>query len=182
MELRDVLTIVAILVGPIASVAVTMWWQRRKEKRDAKERLFVTLMAHRHASPPAEDWVDSLNVIDVVFARQTKVLDLWHRYYDALNTSPSNTNYQSQQHTYLLMLAEMARLLGYTRLEITDIDKFYSPRAYGDQMQINRETQLEWLRVLRNTARLETVDRDPEDRDERNLPRLETDGVPRNAR
>lgn len=182
MELRDVLTIVAILVGPLASVAVTMWWQRRKEKRDAKERLFVTLMAHRRSSPPAQDWVDSLNVIDVVFAGHTKILDLWHRYYDALHTDPQATNYQAQEHTYLLMLAEIARLLGYKNLEITDIDKFYSPRAHGDQTQLTYQTQIEWLRVLRNTARLETVDRDSEDRDERDLPSLETDGVPRNAR
>lgn len=163
METRDVLTIIAILAGPALAVAATMWWQRRKEIRDAKERLFLTLMAHRRSFPPAQEWVNSLNVIDVVYSDQPKVLDLWHRYYDSLHGPADSVDHQAQSHTYLLMLAAIARSLGYKNLEITDIDKFYSPRAHGDQMELNYQTQVEWLRVLRNTAKLETTNRDPAD-------------------
>jgi hypothetical protein len=51
----------------------------------------------------------------------------------------------------------MARILGFSKLQQTDIDKYYIPQAHIDQAQINAECQAEWLRVLRNTDRLSVV-------------------------
>jgi hypothetical protein len=65
---------IAIVLGPLLAVGITLWWQGRKEKRDAKERLFLTLMAQRRAFPPAIEWVNALNVIDVVFADHSQVV------------------------------------------------------------------------------------------------------------
>ena len=157
MKITDIVMIIAVLSGPVASVMITLWWQGRKEKRDAKERLFLTLMAHRKAYPPSQQWVDGLNVIDVVFADVPQVVELWHRYYESLANPPANDNYQNRDHTYLLMLSAMARALGYQKLEQTDIDKFYSPQAHGNQLELNYKCQTEWLRVLENTARLEVT-------------------------
>lgn len=114
-------------------------------------------MAHRRAYPPSQQWVDGLNVIDVVFADVPQVVELWHRYYDSLANPPANQNYESREHTYLLMLSAMARSLGYRKLEQTDIDKFYSPQAHMNQADLNYRCQTEWLRVLENTARLEVA-------------------------
>ena len=150
----DIINITAIIIGPIFAVGITLWWQRRREKRDSKERLFLTLMAHRRAFPPSIEWVNALNVIDVVFAEHPQVVQLWHEYYAGLANPPANQNYQQREHTYLLMLSAMARSLGYRRLEQTDIDKFYSPQAHADQMALNYKCQTEWLRVLENTNRL----------------------------
>ena len=157
MKITDIVMIIAVLSGPVASVMITLWWQGRKEKRDAKERLFLTLMAQRKANPPSQQWVDGLNVIDVVFADVPQVVELWHRYYESLANPPANDNYQNRDHTYLLMLSAMARALGYQKLEQTDIDKFYSPQAHGNQLELNYKCQTEWLRVLENTARLEVT-------------------------
>jgi hypothetical protein len=151
------LSIVSTLLSPVIAVIITLWWQNRKEKRDAKERLFLTLMAHRKAYPPSQQWVDGLNVIDVVFADIPQVVELWHRYYEYLAVHSPSDNYQSREHTYLLMLSAMARSLGYRKLEQTDIDKFYSPQAHGNQLELNYRCQTEWLRVLENTAKLEVT-------------------------
>ena len=149
------LSIISTLLSPVIAVLVTLWWQNRKEKRDSKEKLFLTLMAHRKTYPPSQQWVDGLNVIDVVFADVPQVVELWHRYYEGLANPPANENYQSREHTYLLMLSAMARALGYKKLEQTDIDKFYSPQVHGNQLELNYKCQTEWLRVLENTARIE---------------------------
>lgn len=151
------LLLLSTLLSPVFAVIITLWWQNRKEKRDAKERLFLTLMAHRKAYPPSQEWVDSLNVIDVVFANVPQVVELWHRYYDGLANPPANGNYQARDHIYLLMLSAMDRSLGYRKLEQTDIDKYYSPQAHGNQMELNYRCQTEWLRVLENTARVEVA-------------------------
>jgi hypothetical protein len=170
MNISDWAIVLATVTAPVTSVVITLWWQTRKEKRDAKERLFLTLMAHRKTFPPAIEWVNALNVIDVVFADQPQVVELWHRYYDGLAIPPSNQNYQQRDHTYLLMLSAMARSLGYRRLEQTDIDKFYSPQVHGDQMQMNYQCQAEWLRVLQNTARFEVAPNTPTTPSQATLP------------
>ncbi len=158
----DIINIIAIITGPIFAVVITLWWQQRKEQRDAKRRLFLTLMAHRRAVPPTTDWVNGLNVIDVVFSEHPQVVQLWHEYYASLVNPPANQNFQARDHTYLLMLSAMARSLGYRRLEQTDIDKFYSPQVHADQMRLNWECQAEWLRVLQNTNKLNVEPKPPE--------------------
>src|SRR6266496_2164632 len=97
-----VLTIIAILVGPIIAVGITLWWQNRKEKRDAKKILFVRLMAQRKTTPPTYDWVQALNLIDVVFADDRSVVDLWHELF-LLFESPQRT--QTQDHKYIELLS-----------------------------------------------------------------------------
>lgn len=151
VRVTDIVMVAAVLIGPVIAVLITLWWQRRKESHDSKKRLFLTLMVHRRANPPAIEWVNALNVIDVVFSEHHQVVELWHRYYESLSNPPANKNYEQREHTYLLMLSAMARSLGYKRLEQTDIDKYYTPQAHGDQATLNYQCQTEWLRVLQNT-------------------------------
>lgn len=153
------LTGIAIILGPVVGVAFTLWSQRRKEQQDAKHRLFSTLMAHRRTRPPAYDWVVALNLIDVVFARHRSVVSLWHEYYDLLCQDPVNWHLADAK--YLDLMSSMAKLLGYEELKQTDISKFYSPQAFGDQHQLATETQQELLRVLKNTKHVLAVRQDP---------------------
>ena len=147
--MKDIINIIAIVVGPIVAVAITLWWQDRKEKRDAKLRLFATLMAHRKSFPPSHEWVASLNVIDVVFADHPQVVALWHELYQIYH-NPTAT--EAQNHKYLELLSQMATVIGFKNLQQTDIDKFYSPQIHKDQYVASTETQAELLRVLKNTS------------------------------
>jgi hypothetical protein len=156
-----IVSIIAIIVGPIAAVCITLWWQQRKEKRDERMRLFVTLMAHRKSFPPTHDWVNALNLIDVVFADYRSVVARWHEYYALLH---QNTDFQGREHKYIEMLSEMAAVLGLRGLQQTDIDKFYSPVVHGEQLKIESETQKEWLRVLKSTSHLLGMKLDDKDR------------------
>jgi hypothetical protein len=147
--------IVALLVGPSIAVAITLWWQNRKEKRDAKIRLFTTLMAFRRSYPVSYEWSNALNLIDVVFSDSRQVVERWRRYYDNLH-DPSPHALAERTHIYLELMSEMAHELDFPNLQQTDIDRFYTPEAHGTQADLNAECQREWLRVLRNTARFET--------------------------
>ena len=57
--LRLAITATATLTAAFGAATMTLFWQRRKEKRDAKMRVFTNLMMHRKASPPTYDWVNS---------------------------------------------------------------------------------------------------------------------------
>lgn len=149
------MTIIAIITGPIIAVIITLWYQSRKQKQDTKVHLFLTLMAHRKSSPPTIDWVNSLNLIDVVFENNPEIVKLWHDYYDLL--LDTSKDIEKRQHKYIELLSSIAKSLGYKNLQQTDIDKFYSPVAHGDQAILTAKIQKELLRVLENTQSLEGV-------------------------
>jgi hypothetical protein len=47
METKDIVTIIALILGPVLAVGITLWSQRRSKKLTTKRQLFVTLMANR---------------------------------------------------------------------------------------------------------------------------------------
>ncbi len=148
----EAMNIIAVIVGPIVAVIITLWYQSREEKRNDKYRLFTILMAHRKSNPPTFDLVQGLNLIDLVFADHREIVDLWHQYFELLCQDP--VNWQIAGAKYLDLLAAMGKVLGYKDLKQTDISRFYSPVAHGNQAELNYNTQIELLRVLKNTAAL----------------------------
>lgn len=66
MKLVEILTIVALLGGPIFGVAVTVVYQRRDFVRQQRMNVFKTLIAMR-AEPFNVDRIRALGLIDVVF-------------------------------------------------------------------------------------------------------------------
>lgn len=150
------LRIVPIILGPVTAVCITLWYQSRKEKREAKLKLFLTLMAHRNLESISQERVDALNTISVVFHDNPKVVALWYEYYEYVCQVPQ-VNWQMALPVYIRMLSAMAAVLGYQRLEQMDITKFYAPQGMADHANIQAQLQGELLRVLTNTARIETI-------------------------
>ena len=72
MKLVDVLTIVAILTGPIISVQIQKWLDKYKEIRAKRLDIVKTLMATRGTHVSFEH-VRALNMIDIEFAGVDKV-------------------------------------------------------------------------------------------------------------
>src|SRR2546428_12924040 len=109
--MSDIVAIVlATALGPLAAVLITLWHQDRKQKRDAKERLFVTLMAHRKSAPIALEWARSLNLIDVLYAEHPKVIRAWHDLYDYFYMKPLDQ--KQLDHKRMTLMSEMARAIG----------------------------------------------------------------------
>jgi hypothetical protein len=148
-EMQLWVTAIAIFLGPTTGVLITFLMQSRKDKKAAKQRLFLTLMGERKTLPLPRFVTASLNTIDVVFADNQRVVDLWHRYYMLLGQPPA----EERVHTWLELLASMAEDLRYPSLKQTDIDKFYVPQGHIDEVEFQREVGTEWLRVLKNTER-----------------------------
>jgi hypothetical protein len=148
-EMQLWVTAIAIFLGPTTGVLITFLMQSRKDKKAAKQRLFLTLMGERKSLPPPRFVTAALNTIDVVFADNRQVVDLWHKYYALLHQPPG----EERQHIWLELLAAMAVDLRYPTLKQTDIDKFYIPQGHVDEVEFQREVGTEWLRVLKNTER-----------------------------
>lgn len=149
MEVKDIIEIFAIIISPIVAVGTTLWYQNRKEKRDAKKKLFLNLIAHRGIVPRTKEFLDSLNSINVVFYADNHVLDAWNKYYDSLIGFPFDQ--QSNAHIFLDLLSTIGDNLGYGKLKQTHFDRFYSPQSSANQQQMLNEIHEELLRVLKNS-------------------------------
>ncbi len=154
----ELINTIGLFTSPVIAVVVTLVWQSFKEKRERnkqrKDHLFLTLMAHRRSQPPRQEWVDALNLIDVVFADTPSVLRLWHEYYDLLGSANYREESSKRVHKHLELLSAMAVDLGYRSLSQTDIDKYYSPIAHGNENDLNWRLRTELLRVLSGAQQL----------------------------
>lgn len=155
MEIQTWITGLAIFLGPLVGVLFTLWFQGRKEKRDAKERLFLILLSERKNHFISKEVTKALNQIDVVFADRPQIKGLWHKYYALLSQPPG----EERVHTWLELLAAMSRDLSYKGLSQVDLDKFYIPQGHVDDADFQRKVATQWLRVLENTERFVTTPR-----------------------
>lgn len=146
----------AIFLGPLAGVIFSLWVQSRKERRDAKLQLFLTLMAERKDPFISKPVSQALNKIEVVFYDNDKVKNLWRKYYALLSQPPG----EERGHTWIELLAEMANDLNYSNLSQTDLDKFYVPQGHVDDLEFQRKVAQQWSRVLENTERFVVVSKD----------------------
>ncbi len=155
----------AIFLGPLFGVIFTFWFQSRKDKIEAKRKLFLTLMTDRKGLTVTAELANSLNTIDVVFSGNTKVKNLWHKYY-ALLAQPFN---EDRTHTWLELLEAMAKDLNYSSLSQVDLDKFYLPQGHADELKFRQKTAEQWLRVLENTENFVLIPRTDNKNDSKNI-------------
>lgn len=155
MKLNDWLTLLAISLGPLLGIAITKWFEVRKQNRDSKMALFLALIANRKSYPaPSTQFMDAVNQIDVVFYDVPLVVQAWREFYDCVNKPKEQINRQSANHCLLDLLHEMASHLGYPKMKQTQIDRFYIPDVYGSVIDLRSATEYEWLRVLQNTSHM----------------------------
>lgn len=138
--------IIAVAIIPIIVWFMGVKHQDRKAKKEAQLKVFFTLMADRGSNPITKDWVDALNLIDIVFQDNQSVRDAWKEYLGSLNEK--SPHFDSQQSFKLDLLSEMAVALGYENLKQTEIDRFYSPKYFGSQMSRQEFLFEENMRIL----------------------------------
>lgn len=144
-----IVQVIAVSLTPIIVWYLGKKYQDRKSKRDAKLKVFLTMMANRKTNPIAKEWVESLNLIDVVFQDDIKVRQAWKEYFDSLN---NRSPHFDTNNSYMLdLLSEMAQSLGYKDLKQTEIDSFYNPQLFLDRDNLQAKLTSEYLRVLEHS-------------------------------
>jgi len=150
-------TVLAILLSPAIAVGVTLWFERRKDRRSSKVWILHTLMQNRHYSSPSDEQVRALNMIDVVYRHSTEVRSLWHEYFDMLSNEglANPLGFSQRNKKYLELLAAMAKDVGYGRsLTHLDIDRVYTPTGLAKYNERAEAISNELLRVLKGSQGL----------------------------
>lgn len=73
------LTLAAILIGPIASVAITLWIEQRRRQRESRMIVLRLLMATRHL-PGDANYSTAINLIPVEFNDVPAVMSAFKDY------------------------------------------------------------------------------------------------------
>jgi len=145
-----IVTVFAVIAGPILALYVQSWVNLNRERRDRKIGTFKTLMATRAARLTPEH-VRALNMIDVEFNRKNRffhretkedkeVIRAWNLYRDHLNSPPADPKMQVQWETwnsrvielFVSLLHKMATCLDYDFDEVLIRKGIYSPEAFED--------------------------------------------------
>ncbi|EOK5802039.1 DUF6680 family protein [Photobacterium sp. DNB22_13_2] len=146
MEIKDWITIGAVIVGPILAVQAQKIIENVTERKRRKLQLFHTLMETR-ATRLAGNHVSALNMIDLEFygkslfgkrwqsAADKKVTNAWKIYNDHLNNSVPDERLDAWiergNDLFTSLLYAMAQSLGYDFDEVQLKRDCYSPIAHG---------------------------------------------------
>lgn len=136
--------------SPIKAVTVGRRLDDEQKKDIIKRNLFFTLFAHR-GNPIHHQFVAALNQIDIAFHDNQKVLDLWHRYYEALRIKGQVDEQKVWELHRVDLLSEMATSLSYFQLNQTEIMKHYQPEGQDNWNKLDWDIHEEGLKFLKNS-------------------------------
>lgn len=138
--------IIAVAIIPIIVWVLGIKYQDRRTKKDAQLNLFLTLMANRKSNPITKEWIDALNTIDVVFQDNIKVRHAWREYLDSLNNK--SPHFETSNSFLLDLLSEMSMAVGYGNLKQTEIDRFYLPVYFTNQLKASEDLTQSFQKTL----------------------------------
>jgi hypothetical protein len=88
----SVLTIIAILTGPLAALLIQKHIEERRARTDRKVKILRDLMAYR-ANILLAQFVQAVNGIELEFYGETRVIEAWHTLSEHLyTTQPTDPN------------------------------------------------------------------------------------------
>jgi hypothetical protein len=71
----EIISICAIVAGPLTAMTISLVVSWLRERRKQKIDLFLTLLSQRKKTPMTEKFVDALNVIDVIFGSNKSIIE-----------------------------------------------------------------------------------------------------------
>ena len=149
------INILAIVLSPIVAVGITVWLTQRNEKRKEKMEVFKQLMISRVCAS-TEDYVKTVNSIDVIFADSKEVRKAWKDLFDEYSNKDSDLDKCRYKHTKLI--EAVAQDLGYkNKLEWSEIiSNVYIPRwliETWEQNNVVKEGQKNFAKVMETAAK-----------------------------
>ena len=156
LRLTDVLVVLATTVSPFIAVQASEKLRANASARDAREKVFHTLMSTRGARMTPEH-VAALNRIDLVFPAQKfpGVSDAWNLYMRHLSTGRQEAERVGEAHfsnadrLFMSLLKAMAAALNTPFSDMTLQHNAYYPQGYIHNEQQNYLLRDAALQVLK---------------------------------
>jgi len=169
MEVKDWITIAAIIIGPILAVQAQKIVEAIRSKKQKRLKLFHTLMSTR-ATRISNEHVTALNMIDIEFygrkvlgtkfqtPKEKSVTNAWKNYNDQLNSryEPEHFSAWLERGNILFttLLYKMSNALGYEFDEVQLKRDCYRPIGHEHLEEDHHNIRKALLEVLNGTRPL----------------------------
>ncbi|MBQ8636660.1 MAG: hypothetical protein IJ423_01530 [Clostridia bacterium] len=151
--------VLLVLCSGLIATIVTIWWQAIHQKKLDKKRIFTILMSKRYEIS-AEESVEALNMIDVVFYKSDKVRKAWKEFNEVTKAPESDTKNQMISDKHLRLLEVIAEDIGYKEIRWDDIKQYYYPVGLSDRKR--DEAVLRRVQIDANLAQIKSHQEQPE--------------------
>lgn len=147
MELKDWITIGAVILGPVLAVQAQKFLEIRRDRKRRRLHLFKVLMSTR-GERLSREHVQALNMIDIEFygrkvgntrfqtPKEKAVTNAWKNYNDSLNRKADYANTElwttESYSLFVRLLYEMSKALGYDYDEVQIKRDGYRPEAHAN--------------------------------------------------
>lgn len=168
MSTVEWLTIIAIVVGPLSAVLITLWRDRRNGVRRRKREILASLMRTRSSRLSAEH-VGALNLVQLEFHGTEAIITAYKQYIEHLGIPLPPVDQQDQffeqrETRFLDLLNAIAADLSY-KFDKKDLESLsYSPRGWHDSESIQRDNMLLLWQLLRGDRALHVRNETTEER------------------
>lgn len=141
---NSIVTIIAILTGPIAAVWYTRKLDREREKRDRKLSIFRALMGTRGIRLSG-DHVNAMNLVMLEFYKDNAVLDAFRNYISHLSRKPpeiaDEAFWEEREDLFTNLIKAMGAALGYD-FDGRELGRLrYTPQGWVDDENRQRKVQ-----------------------------------------
>lgn len=164
MTINELLTLFALVAGPVAAVFITRYLDEQRAYKARRMEVFRTLMRTRRAAL-SSDHIGALNLVEIEYADEQPVLDAWKRLFehfgtpqirkdeekiegvtdakeiDKRNEAFSSRLVQERQRLLAKLLHAMAKVLGFKIEQLEIFEGGYTP-----QFWVNVENEQDAIR------------------------------------
>jgi hypothetical protein len=152
MTLNEKLTLLAIVLGPVVAVGITLWIEARRRVRERRLYVLRMLLTTRHM-PADPQYNAAINLIPIEFNNQKRVMAAWRMYGERVNHHVAPEHQDANQKLITAaqsgMIFEAMRSAGLSNLSEGDIQT----QAYVSQGFVDRDNiYIESLRALPKIA------------------------------
>lgn len=163
IEIKDWVTISAIIIGPILAIQAQKFIESARYKKLRRLNLFHTLMSTR-ATRVSNEHVAALNMIDIEFygrklfghrfqtPKEKSITNAWKNYNDQLNTRYTPEQFamwaDKGDELFTTLLYKMSNTLGYDFDEVQLKRDCYRPVAHGNLEEEQHKLRTALIEVM----------------------------------
>ena len=142
MQVMEIITVLAIIIGPISAVIITRKMGEYRETRERKLDIFRSLMRTRNTRV-SQDHVNALNLIEMEFYKSIAIGSNYRAYLDHLRspmpaTDQQESYYSKRNALFVELLKTIGAELGY-QFDKHDLDRHaYAPVGWEQDGNVQR--------------------------------------------
>jgi hypothetical protein len=152
VTLNEWLTLLAIVLGPITAVGITLWIEKMRRVRERRLYIMRLLLMTRHL-PADPQYNAAINLIPAEFNDEQKVMAAWRKYHERVREHADPAQNDDHQRRISAaqsgMIFEIMRSAGLTNLSEGDIQtQAYVSQGFVDRDKLYQDS----LRALSSIA------------------------------